>query len=636
MIKIFQAIVHRGPVWLWLAAMLLGGLAVPQNAFAAPAVQDRDVQLLLQNDEDVAQVKQQLAAKEITRVDYTKRIQELSRARTEILGRYDRTGQRELVALYKAAVRDRQAAAAEAKRKAVAEARAEAAAKREATHQAALQESAAKVEAAKLAEANQVKEVQNDSEEAVKLMLREQELAFRKQMKVITPAEDQESEQLSAARDLIASKYVSGKPLANQFPTFRVQTNQLFTTQLPNARARWITDAFPEPDRILADFTDDTQRAAALIALNRFLRDTVQAALPGSVNERTFGYNLPAYTDEKVARYQKAADRLDPPSGPNHSVIAPASDALAHSPQFRAELAQKYLPVYAGAITQQAARDYQAARTNVQWEKAKSGIVVIGLIVMALPFLLLLWGQREKEPVSTSDANNPFQMPPALRFVHVFRKKYYVDYECGRIYDIQVWTETTTTTTTTTQQSPTGQVGPSTTKTSTSSVTYHRYWIRTPDGRETWRKFADDIFPSAKGQVLSTIDKGKNVLVAYNHTTRRFVGSSGWLRDANRFPCRWLWLLSVGIGVAGMYALKSYVGEDFEGAEIVHWSGAIFRGGLMVAVAAGIYLLIFKLIVQTIRNIQFSRKYAPKFEQFMKDQTTQLTEGLPMESVTQA
>jgi len=124
--------------------------------------------------------------------------------------------------------------------------------------------------------------------------------------------------------------------------------------------------------------------------------------------------------------------------------------------------------------------------------------------------------------------------------------------------------------------------------------------------------------------------------VAYNHTTRRFVGSSGWLRDANRFPCRWLWLLSVGIGVAGMYALKSYVGEDFEGAEIVHWSGAIFRGGLMVAVAAGIYLLIFKLIVQTIRNIQFSRKYAPKFEQFMKDQTTQLTEGLPMESVTQA
>ena len=56
---------------------------------------DRDVQALLANDDALAALRQQLAAKQLTNVEYTKQARDLAAARRSILARYDRNGQKE-------------------------------------------------------------------------------------------------------------------------------------------------------------------------------------------------------------------------------------------------------------------------------------------------------------------------------------------------------------------------------------------------------------------------------------------------------------------------------------------------------------------------------------------------------------
>src|SRR5258707_5595867 len=103
--------------WSCLVGCLLLCLLVARPLVAQPAAPpasaqlDRDVQLLLDNDDQAVAILKQLQAREITNVEYTKRQQDLTKARYDILGHYDRAGQRQLVALYNAAKRDKAIAA---------------------------------------------------------------------------------------------------------------------------------------------------------------------------------------------------------------------------------------------------------------------------------------------------------------------------------------------------------------------------------------------------------------------------------------------------------------------------------------------------------------------------------------------
>src|SRR5262249_55000986 len=167
----------------------------------------QDVQALLSNDDAVAALKQQLAAKQITNVEYTKQAQQLAKDRAAILARYDRAGQRDLTGLYRAALNDKRAAALEAQRKGAAEAKAKAL--EEAQEKQAAKEAAA-AQAKEEAAAATAKGVDDDAEQYTRLMLRHDELEYRRNMQKATEAEKSEISQLLSQSEDIKKKYARG------------------------------------------------------------------------------------------------------------------------------------------------------------------------------------------------------------------------------------------------------------------------------------------------------------------------------------------------------------------------------------------------------------------------------------------
>jgi len=188
-----------------LLILLLGSDLALASLYAQNPQQD--VQALLANDDAVAALKQQLAAKQITNVEYTPRAQQLAKDRAAILARYDRAGQRDLTARYRAALNDKRAAALEAQRKTAAEARAKALEDAQ-EKQAAKQAAAA--QAVEEAAAATAKGVDDEAEEYTRLMLRHDELAYRNNMQKATEAEKSEIAQLLSQSDDIRKKYARG------------------------------------------------------------------------------------------------------------------------------------------------------------------------------------------------------------------------------------------------------------------------------------------------------------------------------------------------------------------------------------------------------------------------------------------
>src|SRR6185436_13614915 len=156
-----------------------------------------------------------------TNVDYTKQLQELTKARNAILARYDGVGQRDLTALYNAARADIAQAAADARRKAAVEAQAKAAADREAAVKAAAREAEAKAEAARQAVAAQAKALEDDAQNYTKIVLRHDELAFKDSMQKMTPAERDEAAALAAQGAEIKKKYAAGGASAARSAEFQ-------------------------------------------------------------------------------------------------------------------------------------------------------------------------------------------------------------------------------------------------------------------------------------------------------------------------------------------------------------------------------------------------------------------------------
>ncbi len=98
-------------------------------------------------------------------------------------------------------------------------------------------------------------------------------------------------------------------------------------------------------------------------------------------------------------------------------------------------------------------------------------------------------------------------------------KSYPLAFECGQIFDINEWTETTTTTSTQPGRSYTignttyQEAGTTTTHYHTTK--YHRYWLNRPDGQKVWTKFADNVFLANKGNIISIVDAGGYIMYAY-------------------------------------------------------------------------------------------------------------------------
>jgi hypothetical protein len=600
-----------------------------------------DVRLLIANDDAVAKLKQQLGARAITNVDYTKQLQDLTKARTAILARYTPIGQRELTALYNAARADIAQAAADARRKALLETQAKQAAEREAAkkaaadaqakviadrqaaQKAAAKEVEAKAEAARQAVAAQNKALEDDAQNYTQLALRHDELLFKQSMLTITPAERAEMSSLATRGTEIKTKYAAGGGAVARAAEFQKRLAELSQQIILPASRLWAAKAFPEPEKVTADFSSTTRRAAALIYLSRLIAERIAAPQPDAVRE-------------KILRYQRALEAINAVYKDRLNPKAKEVYALAEDAELHLEVAKKYLPVFIG----DAQAEVAMAKVRADAERAVAaeksfrtrlmtgmGIIALGLLV--LPLLLIFKGESGLRLKPEEIAHEGLPLPPALRRIGVFKKDYDVVSETGVLYEKEIWTETNVSTTTTQGSSYVsgGAVHhqPGTTSTHVSTTVFHRYWLRTLDGREIWRRFSDDVFQASKGQIVSTIDCGSGVLLAFNHQTGQLATNAGWYAASHRMRGRRLWFYSLAAWAIAFVAMAVVLIASFPSKSTVLWTDTSVGGTLMVAFFAAIYIGILKVVVQSIRNGQFSRNYIPAFRQFLQESTPALT-----------
>jgi hypothetical protein len=275
-----------------------------------------------------------------------------------------------------------------------------------------------------------------------------------------------------------------------------------------------------------------------------------------------------------------------------------------------------------------AEEEKKAAAAKALVVKTNIGLMLIGLALVALPLFLLLKGDSGPRLSSEQVAGEALPLPAALRRIEVFRRDYDVSCESGVLYDREVWTETNVSTTTSGGGSYVagGMVHstPSTTSTHVSTTVYHRYWLRTLDGRETWRRFSDDVFQASKGQVVSTVDWGTGVLLAYNHHTGQLAALKASLAGPHRLKGRKLWFINLGAWAVGYLVLAVTLTGGFFTEASALWKDLPMAGTIMVAIASAIYIAILKIIVQMTRNAQFNRKYVPEFRLFFQKSTPEL------------
>ena len=221
--------------------------------------------------------------------------------------------------------------------------------------------------------------------------------------------------------------------------------------------------------------------------------------------------------------------QIDPDSqSSRHRALNDEVFRLMHSNQFRYDVLSRFAPAYAAAPLQALREEQFKERKRAQAQKTNLAIIVTALLMLALPFMYLLLGERTGAPGRRHpDPAYPFQLPGSLTPAKVLRKLLYIEFDCGLVYDKEVWTETVTTHYYHPGQSYTVNGTTYTTAgnytSNTTTITYHKYFLRTPDGREIWRQFTGDMFPASKGQVVSTVDCGDDVLFAFNHNDGTFV-----------------------------------------------------------------------------------------------------------------
>ncbi len=242
----------------------------------------------------------------------------------------------------------------------------------------------------------------------------------------------------------------------------------------------------------------------------------------------------------------------------------------------------------------------------------------LGLVILALILAL----RNAAGPRLNADSKEALPLPDSLRRIKVFRAEYDVSCQSGKLYDKELWTETNVTTTTSGggayQAGGTVHSTPVTTSTRVRSTVYHRIWLRSLDGRESWRRFSDDAFPATRGQVISTIDSGSEVLMAYNHSTGQFASWLSKRHNANVISRAGCWTIT-GIAFAGYLWNVGVLDYSFGSFCLI---GIVWMSTMILIWA--IHARIFNTMVTNRRNRQFEKRIAPAFRRFLTESTPEL------------
>jgi len=503
----------------------------------------------------------------------------------------------------------REAAAAEQKAKREAAA-AQAAAQAQARKEAADAAAAEKARAAELAENSVFADVSTVTDER----LQRARDKFYRDFGLPAPTSAEVAVQQTAAVQLVRARNVPPQR-TDLRPDFDQRVDALTQQRLPERQSGWYGEVFPTAAEVVAQFSNDHEKTAALELATRRLSQNTTGVRPYAVQTRLESY--------QAARQGLKFDFTD-------------LKRLTEDKEFEARVFEKSLPAYAQSMRQQAAREKAAAEAEARRRYQNQLINLLTLVVLAVGawFPVRLMRRRRYKWQRQSEADWEKQMagtplPKDLWWIEVPGFRYPVGLFSGRIYDKEVWTETTvTTTTTTTPGSYSGNYyTPSSTSTSThvSSTTYHRYWLLTTEGKQTWQRYSHHEVIASVGQKLSTIwSHDQWVLIAFNHDTGTPSFPKWWTASLHRPP---YWsavglttLLCGAIIAAGTIgiALTAGLPSDDLGPQ-VDFGTKVITGVLPVFF---ILLLMYAGLVSTVitfrRQWHFRKTVAPRYVAFLR------------------
>jgi hypothetical protein len=248
------------------------------------------------------------------------------------------------------------------------------------------------------------------------------------------------------------------------------------------------------------------------------------------------------------------------------------------------------------------------------------GFVLVNVGVFMLTLILAL--RNDSGPRLNVDSKEALRLPDSMRRVRLFRKEYDVSCDSGMLFRTpEIWTETNVTT----SGGGTYQIGETVNYTPITthvrSTVHHRFWLRSTNGQEFSTHFPGDVFSATTGQVISTIDTGGDVLMAYNHSTGQFATRRSWLNKRHKLSYTpWgCWLIPCA-ALAGYIALASLHG----GALTLGWS----FGGIVWVFSVFIFWMIPATILNAIitgtRDRQFETRVVPVFRRFLAESTLEL------------
>ena len=411
--------------------------------------------------------------------------------------------------------------------------------------------------------------VEQDAQAYSRLAMRHDILLLKLNLKRATPQEEQEMDSIRAEGAAIKSKYAPGGSMASQAAAFEKRLKELSEQVVQPGIKAAVADAFPSVDEIVAAYPDPAHSIAALRILEQMMLEKV-------------GKPSPSAATAKLDAYHAAITKLDV-----HSDVRGASEKLERSREFQFEVLDRFVPIYAGDAGFAVSKERYEARAGAEEQQIYRAYALVFLIVLALPLLYLLRGQRAGAGAKPGkDDAYPFQLPPQLRRLSGFRATYFPRFDCGVVTDKRELRETTEYTTETQDRTLAGQIqifGTPKVSTWSSTTVRNKYVLRAPDDRIIRREYLSGVADAEIGQVVSSVDMGGWVVAWQNHSldTRGAIADN--IEHLNRMPSRLLWVASVVVAFIGLWSVQRFLVEA--GTHADDWRFAYMVGSLTLLAA---------------------------------------------------
>jgi len=450
--------------------------------------------------------------------------------------------------------------------------------------------------------------VEADAQAYTQIVLRHDQLLFRSSLRRITPEEEAEMPRLRAAGEAIKAKYGPGRAPREAAVAFTRRIHELSREVIAPAARRWVVDAFPEPEAVTAAYPVDLDQAAAMQILARTLAEKV-------------GQPPIAEATAKIDRYRAAWARINPQSRPDHATRLDWIDGLRRSKQFVVEVLERFVPIYAPDAGNALRRERRELAMSDDAERYRTTIVAVVAVLLALPFLSLLVGEgRLGRARSGGGPPRPFELPPELGEVRVFRRRFPVAYRAGEVTRVAI-KEYKQEISRSESRAP-GFVPARFTRYIRTETEYH-LTLTGPDGVETGLTLAIPDLPPREGELYSVLLSGRTIVLTHNHSSATFHPRDDGIRDACRMRFLPLWLAGLAVEVVGFLGVAR-LSLSGAGGDPGLATGSLWTMTLMTAPLFALYLGVLKLVVQAIRVRQFRSRWQPRFAEFMREQTAPL------------